>query len=305
MAILRAYGDESGDTEDPNVTAFAMGALIGEIRHWAAFNRLWGAMLSKHEIPYLHMKEVRSGKDAFAKYRDLGELRTLMYDALQCIVQSSLVCRAHTIYVPDFKIVLARHKILARPYSFSLYHTVLTLGTWALNSHPYLPAFQLIMDRADKGGTKLDEAKALYDSDTFTAWRGWPAVTILPPKGVEGSSNMPELQAADFVTWMVRRQWAYTEEWIRETRPTTRPLNWQEEQLGWLSAKMERELAVNPEAPIYMMVWAGLLGHQKLKLYTYNEAMLEEHVMKGRKLRCDPILMARTIAQAGPLPLTP
>jgi hypothetical protein len=222
---------------------------------------------------------------------------------------SGLFCCALSVWTDDLKRVLKRHGLRVDPYSFTLYQIVVSVGTMALNNHPNDPSFHLVLDRVEQGTKKIAEAERLYETDTFASWRGWPAVTALKPKDREGAREILELQAADFVAWLIRNQLNNIQWWMRNVKPTigqNKMEQWSDSLAEWLSGRTAELRQTFPEAALFTDVWGSLQHWKILKHYPYDEERLENHVFYGRQLECDPELKARTIQTAGgPFPLTP
>jgi hypothetical protein len=311
MALLRAYADESGKASDVNAKCISFAGVMGTTEQWKKFNRSWGRFLVRKRIPYLHVKEVirgrRTGKGPFAQFADSGLFARLLIDAATCIISAGLYCRGTSIFVDDLRRVIARHKLTADPYSFTLYQAVISLGTVALNGYPDEPAFHLILDRLEQPTKRLAEAEQLFETDRFNSWRGWPAVTALRPKDRDGSREIVELQAADLVAWVLRRELLYIEEWMRTVKPhlTSDQSQWNDSLSQWLHDRVKQDSAEKAERYLAVYVWDLLHKAKLLKHYPYDEERLENHVIRGRTLECDPALKARTIRRAGNFPLTP
>jgi hypothetical protein len=61
---LTAYIDESG-THDPSAYT-VMGGLIGYATEWESFEAKWDNLLREQQLPYIHGKDLRAGRKAFA-----------------------------------------------------------------------------------------------------------------------------------------------------------------------------------------------------------------------------------------------
>src|SRR5437870_680727 len=68
MVTLSVYLDTSGaqDNDDPMV---AVGFLATD-QQWRRFQRDWDAMLSRHGVPYLHMREFAHSKTPYEEWKD-------------------------------------------------------------------------------------------------------------------------------------------------------------------------------------------------------------------------------------------
>jgi len=313
MGILRAFADESGKASDKKIGYISMAAVIGREEQWIDFAGRWNEFLRYHEIPYLHMKEVvgamHSKKGVFAKFENPQQLLGLLDEAAKCILNSGLFCCGLSVGTEALKKVLRAHVMKADPYAFTLYQTVVGLGTWALNNYPSDPSFQLILDRIEKGHLLAAQAEKLYSGDVFASWRGWPAVTPMPKNDRRGSREIVELQAADVVAWSIRNQLNHIGRWMREVKPTLSwppGPHWDDSLLDWLAAR-NGELADTQLTRVnFLALWARLIDAKALKYYAYDEERLENHIFRHRDMPVNAGLKARTIEQAGrEFPLSP
>ncbi len=311
MTVLKAYGDESGKA-DAQCRAISLGAVIGEAPQWDHFNALWSEMLKRHQIEFLHMKDIigarHTKRGQFARFNDPTNLDALLSEAVSCILASGIYCFGMSVFVDDLKIVLKRHQLQSDPFPFTLYAIVANLGTWALNNHPTSPAYSLTLDRMDKGYQKIAQAVRLYESDKWMSWRGWPEVTALKSNDVKSSRNTLELQAADLVAWTVRNEIVNIERWVRDVKPTLGPLNderWNNSLANWLRDRIAEQAVTYPERRIFFGVWAKLMDAGVLRYYSYDEERLENHIIKSRAYEIDAKLKEESIVKAGRLfPLT-
>jgi hypothetical protein len=178
------------------------------------------------------------------------------------------------------------------------------LGTEALNSFPKQPAFELVLDRLEKAEKRVAEARELYEADRYNSWRGWPAVLPLSPKAEEGSRTIYALQASDFCAWLLKRELQYTEQWMRQIKPTLGVNNltgFTESLNDWIGVRVAEE-----KSPISLEFHrAREMLQRRLRFYPYDAERLERHIFKNRSQFSPPLLKAKTIALAGPQPLTP
>jgi hypothetical protein len=309
MAILRAWGDESGDSADRD-PHFGMGAVIGRQDQWVIFEDLWQKVLDKHEIHELHMKKIVMARNEppsspFSKFSDQSLLDSLLSDINKTIAASGIICRAHSVFSDNFESMLNRHGLGSDMYSFCLYQTVLHLGTWALNEHENDPSFELVMDRKDKHVLRESRAKRLYDEDSFASWRGWPQVNILSAKTGRGSRHILPIQAADYVAWLTRRLLRFGEPWLRENIPSGPPGGWWREFEIWVLQRLTTLKQRFPAEILFFNAAVQLVNQGILMQYFYNEDMLVNHVVQGRQSRPPAAAMAKSIALAGEYPLTP
>lgn len=161
----------------------------------------------------------------------------------------------------------------------------------------------------EKGTKKIAEAEHLYETDTFSSWRGWPAVTALRPNDNEGSRNLLELQAADLVAWTLRFELLNIQYWIRQIKPTlgaNQQERWDESLLEWLEGRLREQMMTYPESVLFYRVWHSLKEMGRIVYYPYDEERLENHIMVHRKFMPPAELMERTVRLAGrKYPLTP
>ena len=284
---LLAYSDESGMADDTDM--IAIGSVIANHDQWAAFDIRWRSMLKIHSVPHIHMREIikgiRTGRDPFGKFQDPRLLDELLKDATFCITDAGVYCCSCSLFSNDLLKTIEENRLEAEPYPFTLYLTVNYLGTWALNKHPGDPRFKLTLDRLEKSGRKVRQAKALYESDNFMSWRGWPEIFPLSPKSNEGSHEDPRLQAADLVAWAARRRMTYEREWLVDVKPTLPEMDfnaWDESIEQYVNEKFERGKTAFPAENSFYLVQSTLSRRGFLKHFTYDEERLRNHVMAGR-----------------------
>lgn len=308
MAILKAYGDESGKSNDPQIDCIAMATVIGTSEQWSDFNERWDLMLKTHDIPYLHMKDIVATKDAkdplSSKLADPVALDLLMQDASYCIIRAGLQCFANAVWLNDLRNVSDAFGLeIKDPYSFTLYVNVVMLGTWTLNHFSSDPSFQLILDRIERGYRKADLAHQLYQTDSYMAWRGWPLVTPMSPNEKAGSREMNELQAADLVAWSLRRNLKLMEEWLRTMKETVPEPDRHRSLQTWLEAHINDKERTAPHVRAYFRPWACLMDHGVLKFYNFDEDRLKR-LFFLRQSEYPPQQKQDAIAKAGrPFPL--
>ena len=310
MGVLRAFGDESGKEEDPNTDCISLATLIGNRAQWGVLCSLWDEMCQQHGIPYLHMKEIIqgriTGKGPFAKFLNGNELIRLLSDATNCVLMAGLHCRAVAVLTEDLNKVIKRHQLDCDQHAFCLYLNIVMLGTWALNEYPDDPSFDLFLDKVERGHRRVGAAEELYNSDNFSAWRGWPLVV---PLGKNANSREHfELQAADLVAWSVRNEFKHLREWMRDIKPTLPPQSyerWSKSAEEWKLRELEQTSKSYPERRTFLIPWAILKDHRRLKEYIYDEERLENHIMRGRQAYPDHRTMVKTILRSGERPLTP
>src|ERR1700747_1622376 len=90
MAIISGYFDDSRKEDYVLVLA----GLIGDADQWEHFENKWSYLLSRHNVPYLHMKEMGSTKGPFAKWlphdEHREEVRNFFIDVVDAINSSDL-----------------------------------------------------------------------------------------------------------------------------------------------------------------------------------------------------------------------
>ena len=94
--MLKVYLDGSGNFDDPLSRFLTLAALFADDSVWASIEEQWKAVLEKHHVPYLHMKEMLRGDSPFSRWDDLKKQEFVrdLYNALPIENRSTFLRQA-------------------------------------------------------------------------------------------------------------------------------------------------------------------------------------------------------------------
>jgi Protein of unknown function (DUF3800) len=214
MAIISGYFDDS--SKDDYVMVLA--GLIGDANQWEHFENKWADLLSRHKVPYLHMKEMMSPKGPFAKWlpheEHRDEVRSFFVDVVAAINSSSLQSYStivRLLYLDKFNKKIGL-KLKAHPLA--------VYGCMAL-IHKAYPGqiISLVFDRIEKIDNSIKTAKKYAAGDS--TFRGMlDHIIPIPLPKICTAKDVRPIQAADFLAWETRKHHLkQTEWWEQEGRP--------------------------------------------------------------------------------------
>jgi hypothetical protein len=192
MAALTAYFDDSGHHGDTK--AMVIAGFVASVDQWLRFERDWNFVLRLPHIDldYLHMKELRSGKGKFAKFKDNLELQTDLFRRLHCVIESRITTSFSSgVLLDDYDRVNKEFMVeesLGSPLLLASKMAIKKMMDWHLAKRNGEP-FQVVMDEGINEWGALDEW--FYTSYQFR----------LQP----GNAKLPPLQASDHVAWEIHR----------------------------------------------------------------------------------------------------
>ena len=200
VAILKAYLDDSGDSDGPSETFLTIGGYLGDLDGWQYFEAKWGELLSKYEIPWLHMKEFKKENATFAHLKaDPVREGEFMAAAAQIIRESARGHVATTVLLDDFRAFNAAQGLDLDPYALAIYGCLFQLRSYHPNDE-----IEIIIDTFDKSLSRTAKALEYAKSDTQDGLR--PDLFIPVPLQKEDSwRTVLPLQAADLMAWETRK----------------------------------------------------------------------------------------------------
>lgn len=201
MAILRAYFDDSGDEENQQIVASSLCGYIGKLEDWQYFEKEWQAILKKHDVPYLHMKEFAHFRKHFAKYKKDSDGRIkLLKDLIKVIHDSQLNGIVSGVDLNDLRDFNKGNKtgnpIIA--YSLNLYTCI-----WIINNRWPKTIIEMFLDKTNDIYNKISIAKNYakldkhYPNDDY--------IQFHPINKHLSFKDILPLQAADLLAWETRK----------------------------------------------------------------------------------------------------
>jgi hypothetical protein len=201
FAVLRAYADES---DQPRVGIYTVAGFVfseGRARH---FCKLWKSTLDSAGLDRFHMKDCMAGRKEYKDWTE--EFRNDFLSRLVRIIRATaLVGVSVSIDLESYNSLSAEEKevISSKPYAIGLEsflgHVVVHFG----KKEPIAYIF-------DDGDTTKAKTRILVDWDFMKKRRNeddrlWLGESTI---GWGDSSQIPELQAADMLTWTSAKGYA-------------------------------------------------------------------------------------------------
>ncbi|MEO8450032.1 MAG: hypothetical protein ABI647_09590, partial [Gemmatimonadota bacterium] len=195
MATFSTYYDTSGNSgQDAIVTV----GLISSIHQWALIERAWPALLKRHKIPYVHMREIERGEAGFAHLKAPGAKDKLYKDIFRVVhtkicgvLPSVMLMKDYDQANKDYELTEA----IGRPTALCIAVSVRWSDQWP-SKHRNGSDQNLHLHESGDGG--LLEAIGLLRQCGVT-------LNHREKKDKSGQWFVP-FQLNDFVSWMIRNR---------------------------------------------------------------------------------------------------
>ena len=175
MGILKAYFDDSGDENDPNILTCSLGGYVGTIDNWQYFETEWNKVLFDHDIPYLHMKDFAHNKRKFEKYaNDKPGRDSLLESLIRVIEDSQLEGFVSSVYLNDIKDINKhiRQEEQIDAYALNLYTCMRCISNWPKTN------IEILLDRANDIFNKIPKALIYAKQDKH--YKDYDYLHIIP-----------------------------------------------------------------------------------------------------------------------------
>ncbi len=190
IVTVKAFVDDSGHVDDPQIRAIACGGCIAPIDSWEHFEREWKQALADFGIRYFHMKHCAHFRGEFAKWKDTPSVRDALMRRLVDVMTDRVAA-----YIGGAMWI--GPKVL-RP-------------TYDVASHPYFDCFQWAIYGALQETVALPEGEKVQmiisestelDAPSVTFYQRWKKVAPrLGPITHASYREVVQLQAADLVAY--------------------------------------------------------------------------------------------------------
>jgi hypothetical protein len=255
MAILKGYADDS----KPGDRIWAVAGYLGNDLKWECFEEKWPKLLAKHDVPYLHMKEIGRPNGPFAKWHPLkehnAETAALFSDVTDLISECWLTGFWSIVRLADLDRFNSEMGMSLEPYPLAAYGCLLMIA----NEYGNLTS-EIFFDRADKIYSKLEKATSYAESDSYYG-KVLENVGLFPlQKGITARELAP-LQIADFFTWELQRNHLNADDWhSMEGRPRNDDQRWLlfekwAADTGLRAPRKSLEALMKKAAPVYGIIW--------------------------------------------------
>src|SRR6185437_14847549 len=90
--VLKGYFDDSGMEGDLSNRIACIGGYLANDHAWSMFASMWGEMLLKHGIPWLHMADFMQSAKEYKQFGgDWDKMKPVLFDAMHAIRLSQIV----------------------------------------------------------------------------------------------------------------------------------------------------------------------------------------------------------------------
>jgi hypothetical protein len=193
MGILKGYLDDSGGVKDPNHDAFAFAGYLASGDTWTAFEADWQEMLTKNEVPYLHLSEFA---DVFSPLNRLERWRKeyLLKTATEVIAAHELYGIGAVVRLQDLSRFNTEKSRDVDARALALYSCLFEIY------RKYLGAgAEIWIDRISKPAEVIDTAVAYAQS--YCSDDASQNLTINALSSGQSFRNVLPMQAADFAVY--------------------------------------------------------------------------------------------------------
>ena len=197
MATMKAYGDDSGDADDPNHSVISVAVNLCKNSDWTQFEADWWAVLRQFDVPYLHMREWAYPDCQI--YKHLRNNDALFFDALMKVIMDNIRYSAGaSVNIHDLRRFNRETGLHLEPYAFALYATIIELRKIEPDSE-----IKLIVDNLNRAGRKIELARRYAKSDLIGLKIG--SIEICPLTKNESFRTVLPIQVRDFFAWEARK----------------------------------------------------------------------------------------------------
>jgi hypothetical protein len=199
VGMFETYCDESGGADHGFI---AVCGWLASVERWQRFEKEWRLLLSFHDVPYLHMKELAHFNGPYDKWlgKPITSPRTaFLKEAVGIIretVEYGVVC---VVNYEDFRKVNSRFQLkehLRSPYALAGRFCIARSNTWMRAGGLSVREIAYVFEDGgpDMGGLVEVTKKAGIQIPTFS-----------PSRDTEIQAGMVQLQAADFLAYEMRK----------------------------------------------------------------------------------------------------
>lgn len=212
MAILKAYFDDSKHTNE----LLTVGGYLSDVESWGRFETEWKQILDQAKVPYLHMKEFWHKDGIYKHIKDLPAAEESFFRKLvQAIKGHTKFCTQTTVLLDDLKRFNSDHDLELSAPALCVYGCLRALQ-WAFPRGE----IEAIFDKFEAASPAIDLAKDYLQSDVSAqpqpGDRENPFLSIYSLEKQDSWRNILPLQAADWLSWEMRKTCIDTKPWIEK-----------------------------------------------------------------------------------------
>lgn len=215
VLLLKAYLDDSGKSNDPDGSITCIAGAISPLQAWEELEDEWKQVLSKYEVPYLHMKEYAHSipGSPFEKWKGREDIRRSFLSSLMDIMGKHILGVFGTT-VPNAhfeRLSFEQRQRLHDPYFMCFQHTILEAGVNVFAEFNTVGESLNIPSSEIPDGEKLEVIFSRQDefrtgAETFyeTIRNGMTIGPMLGSFTWASYKDVIPLQAADLIAYEVR-----------------------------------------------------------------------------------------------------
>ncbi|MGO9134893.1 MAG: hypothetical protein ACLP8A_12735 [Methylovirgula sp.] len=219
MAALKGYFDESGKENDPQFanSAVAAAGYVTTVDSWRDIEVKWNTILSKFEVPYLHMREFAHSEEGtpFEGWkRDEPKRSAFLAELIEVIKKSDLFGVGAVVRLPDLRRFNQDFSSKIEAYPLSVYACMIELT----KKYPE-QRIETVWDKVDKHGQQIATARDYAETDGYYGNCG-KEIAIFPLKGSFNSRQIPALQIADLAVYELLKSHRDKNDWYLNVAPS-------------------------------------------------------------------------------------
>lgn len=209
MATLKAYFDDS-----KNPQLLTIGGYLSDVDSWGRFESAWKQVLDDFSVPYLHMKETWDRDGIYKHIKEKPDDEAIFFHRLAMAIKDhTKFCTQTTVLLDDLKRFNVDHGLDLSAPALGVYGCLMALQ-WQFPRGE----IEAIFDKFEQASSAIDLAKAYLRSDVSAQPLPGDAVSpflsIYSFEKKDSWRNILPMQAADWLSWEMRKTCVDTKPWI-------------------------------------------------------------------------------------------
>jgi len=206
LSVLKAYYDGSNKSDSPDCRVLTLAGFAGTDPIWNRIDRQWGAVLDRHGVKFMHMKDAIALQEEFRGW-DYPRVRLMILDLLKSLGpfnQSPIKGVVCTVMMDGFRSAKRKYPMLPRP-EFICTVSCLTLS-WLWYSN--IPRRSVELEAKcgdlffDRNENFLGHATDIWNHKNLKNRPAFRAIRTTAPADMR---DFPGLQMADMLAWAYSR----------------------------------------------------------------------------------------------------
>jgi hypothetical protein len=181
----------------------SLGGCIGTEAQWAIQETEWREkVLGAFDVPYLHMKEIKSGRDKFAQFKDRARCDELFDAVTNTFKKSGVRPIGNMTRLQDLHRINSERGRCLNAYALNIYRCMVFIKQIYREQLVGDAISEMRLDANENTGPAIDAAYHYAATDLFTPNITQHVTALKLPLG--RAKSLPALQAADFIAWEIR-----------------------------------------------------------------------------------------------------